>query len=299
MVNFQIIIMKEKKFKLLVLPSVPNMQQVAERLPFPVELTKGRFRSLEIIFQNNQSRIFHDGMDLRSFSFVWLCSSWSSRDLAYAIELYLDRNKVPNTHVEKSTSKLTDQMIFSLNGIPSPDTLFIGHKDVESCLTRIQKVCGYPLVIKDTKGSRGAHSVKVETEEELLEKMKELPKHIKYIFQRYIPNEYDWGIMVANGTIVSGQRRYHCDGEFRNNICKGAEEIFFDPAEIPQKIRKIAKNTSNALGLPWSRSDIIIDKNTGEPYVLEVNRLPGITSKTSDVEGAYIFLSSQIKALIK
>lgn len=289
--------MEEKNFKLLVIPSVHNMQQVINRFSFPITLTKGRFKNLEIIFKNGDVSVLHKGVDVREFSFVWLCSSWGSRDLAYAVQLYLDQNNISNTHVEKGTSKLTDHMVFSLNNLPSPNSLFIGHKDVEQCLEMIEKTCGFPLVIKDIRGSRGAHSVKAKTKEELIEKMKELPKHKRYLFQQYIPNEYDWGIMVANGVVVSGEKSYPCDGEFRNNACNGAKEVFVNPVDIPENIKQIAINASGTLGLLWSRTDIIIDKNTGEPYILEVNRLPGITSKTSEVEGAFAFLSSQLEAL--
>jgi len=139
----------------------------------------------------------------------------------------------------------------------------------------------------------------VATEEDLSRKIGELPKHKKFIFQKYITNEYDWGVMVANGVVVSGEKSYPREGEFRNNTCNGAEEVFVDPADIPEHIKRIAIETSSALGLAWSRSDIIIDKDTHRPYVLEVNRLPGLTSKTSEVEGAYTFLSSQIKALLE
>jgi len=290
--------MKKKNFKLLVLPTVPNMQQVIDRFPFPISLTKGQFKNLEFILEDEQVRILHKGVDIREFSFVWLCSAWGSRDLAYAIQLYLKQNDVPCTHVEKGTSKLTDHMVFSLNGIPSPSTLFLGHKDVEKSLVQIQNVCGYPLVIKDVKGSRGTSSVKVTREKDLSAQMKDLPKHKKYLFQKYISNEYDWGIMVANGVVVSGEKSYPSAGEFRNNACNGAKEVFVDPAEIPQEIKQMAINTSRALGLSWSRSDIIIDKKTEKPYLLEVNRLPGITSKTSEVDGSYAFLSSQIASLI-
>lgn len=291
--------MNEKKFKLLVLPSVSNMRQVVARFPYPIELTKGKYKEMEFIMKEGQAAILLSGVDIRQFSFVWLCSSWGSRDLAYAIQLYLEKYKIPYTHVEKGTSKVTDHMLFSLNGIPAPDTLYVGRKDVEKNLDRIREVCGYPLIIKDIKGCQGAHLVKVESEKELLEKLTELPRHKKYIFQRYICNCFDWGVMVADGVVVSGQKRFACDGEFRNNVHKGAEEIFVDPVDIPEDLKQMAINTGRALGLAWSRTDIIIDEKTQKPYVLEVNRLPGITSKTSDVEGAYIFLSTQITAIAK
>lgn len=286
--------MTKKNLKLLILPSVPNMQQVVDKLPFSTILTKGQFKNLAIIFKNNQATVTHKGINLRDFSFIWLCSSWGSRDLAYAVQLYLDKHKIPSTHVEKGTSKLTDHMIMALNNVPSPDTLFIGSKDIEKNLDQIKETCGYPLVIKDIRGSRGAHSLIIKDQTELLIKIKELPKHKSFLFQQYIANEYDWGIMVANGIVVSGEKSYPCQGEFRNNTCNGAQEVFVDPAEIPQSIKDIAIKNSQLLGLLWSRSDIIIDKNNQKPYVLEVNRLPGISAKTSEVEGAYKFLSSQI-----
>ena len=262
-----------------------------------MDLTKGRFKNIEFIFKDNQVSVLHKNIDLKNFSFVWLCSSWGSRDLAYAVQLYLDFHKIPHTHVEKGTSKLTDQMALSLENIPAPDTLFFGHKDVCKSLSQIQKVCGYPLVIKDIRGSRGAHSLIINSEAELLEKITALPRHKSFIFQKYIANEYDWGIMVANGAVVSGEKSYPCQGEFRNNTCNGAQEVFVDPLDIPQAIKEIAIKNSVLLNLSWSRSDIIIDKNTQRPYVLEVNRLPGISAKTSEVEGAYKFLSSQIELI--
>jgi len=289
--------MTPKKLKLLVLPSVSNMDQVVKKISLPVDLTKGRFKNIEFIFKDNQVSVLHKNIDLKNFSFVWLCSSWGSRDLAYAIQLYLDFHKIPHTHVEKGTSKLTDQMALSLENIPVPDTLFFGHKDVRKSLSQIQKVCGYPLVIKDIRGSRGAHSLIINSEAELLEKITALPRHKSFIFQKYIANEYDWGIMVANGVVVSGEKSYPCQGEFRNNTCNGAQEVFVDPLDIPQAIKEIAIKNSVLLNLSWSRSDIIIDKNTQRPYVLEVNRLPGISAKTSEVEGAYKFLSSQIELI--
>ena len=289
--------MTPKKLKLLVLPSVSNMDQVVKKISLPVDLTKGRFKNIEFIFKDNQVSVLHKNIDLKNFSFVWLCSSWGSRDLAYAVQLYLDFHKIPHTHVEKGTSKLTDQMALSLENIPAPDTLFFGHKDVCKSLSQIQKVCGYPLVIKDIRGSRGAHSLIINSEAELLEKITALPRHKSFIFQKYIANEYDWGIMVANGVVVSGEKSYPCQGEFRNNTCNGAQEVFVDPLDIPQAIKEIAIKNSVLLNLSWSRSDIIIDKNTQKPYVLEVNRLPGISAKTSEVEGAYKFLSSQIELI--
>ncbi len=292
--------MKSKKtFKLLVLPTVGNVPQVIEKFPFPIDLTEGKYKDLEFAFRDQGVSVTCNGLDLKNFSFIWLSSSWVSRDLAYAVKLYLKAGKIKHTYVEKGTSKVTDHMLFALNNIKVPDTLFLGHKKIEESLNKIQDVCGYPLVIKDTKGARGSYSILVKTAKELIKEIKKLPKHKKYLFQRFIPNDYDWGVLVANGKVVSGEKSYPCFGEFRNNTCNGAREVFVDPADIPKEIKKIALKTSKALGLSWSRSDIVIDKNNQTPYLMEINRLPGLSSKSSEVEGAYQFLASQLACFVK
>lgn len=286
--------MTKPPFKLLCLPTVKDIEKVLARFPFPINLTKGNFKELEFIFHKKNTKILYNGINLTNFDFIWLSSYWDSRDLAYAVKLYLDKTKTKTTIAEKSTSKITDQMIFSLNGIPVPDSLFLGEKPIKDSLAQIKKVCGYPLIIKDTKGSRGLDSIYIASEKELLEKIKQFPNYRKYFFQKYIPNQYDWGILVSNGEVVSGEKSYPEIGEFRNNVCNGAKEIFMNQKDIPNRIKQIAIKANNALGLTWSRSDIIIDKNTKEPYLLETNRMPGITPGTTEVDGAYKFLTSQI-----
>jgi len=276
------------------LPTVKDIEKVLARFPFPINLTKGNFKELEFIFHKKNTKILYNGINLTNFDFIWLSSYWDSRDLAYAVKLYLDKTKTKTTLAEKSTSKITDQMIFSLNGIPVPDSLFLGEKPIKDSLAQIKKVCGYPLIIKDTKGSRGLDSIYIENEEKLAKKLEQFPAHRKYFFQKYIPNQYDWGILVSNGEVVSGEKSYPEIGEFRNNVCNGAKEIFMNQKDIPNRIKQIAIKANNALGLTWSRSDIIIDKNTKEPYLLETNRMPGITPGTTEVYGAYKFLTSQI-----
>lgn len=291
--------MHKKPFNLLILPSVENMRQVIDKFALPVKLTAGSYANIEMTFVNGQVSVTHDGVDLRNFSFVWLSSAWKMRDIAYAVRLYLERHGIPHTKVEKGTSKLTDIMTFALNGVAIPDTFFSGRTGIERVPTAMRKACGYPLIVKDTKGSRGLHSEYASDGRELLKKMTGLPDHKTFIFQRFIPNEYDWGIIVANGCVVSGEKSYPRKKEFRNNTCNGAREVFVPASKIPSDVKTLALSASHALGLAWSRTDIIVDKETGKYSVLEVNRLPGITSKSSEIQGAYIFLASQIGPLMR
>jgi len=277
--------------ELLVLPTIERIDEIVQGISKDISLTKGNLQKIEFIFKNNEVKLSHKGLDLKGFSLIWLSSFWNSRDIGYAVKLYLDHFNVKHTFVEKSTSKITDQVKFCLNNILIPDTFFVSTKDISKYIERIENICEYPLVIKETKGSRGKYSAYIRNRKELISKFKELPKHKKYIFQKHIPNDYDWGVLIANGKIVSAEKSYHKDGEFRNNASNGAKEVFIDLDDVPDQIKEIATKATNILGLSWARSDIIIDKDTNIPYLLEVNRCPGITSNTNEVRGAQQFLN--------
>jgi len=189
-------LMNKKNIHLLVLPSAKNIARVVNKLSFDAILTKGSYRDIEFIFQKNQIRVLHDKKDVKYFSFVWLSSFWSTRDLAYAVKLYLKKYNIPHTYIEKSTSKITDQMTFSLKGIRTPDTLFVDSSNIKNNLRRIREVCGYPFIVKDVRGSLGANSLLINREEDVLETVQQLPKHKKYFFNdsflMIMTGEFSW-----------------------------------------------------------------------------------------------------------
>lgn len=289
----------EYKLKLLVLPAVTSTAEVIDGMSRPIELTKGKYDKVDFCFMANSVKISHDGVDLRDFDFVWLSSFWESRDLAYAIMLYLDFYNVPHTEVEKSTSKITDQVQFSLNNISSPNTFFKDSSEFDDVVLDVERTCGYPLIMKDTKGSMGKFSAFASNRQELFQNFQDLPKHRKYFFQEYILNDYDWGVLIADGKIVSAEKSFPAEDEFRNNACNGAVEKYVELFEIPSAVKNVSHNASSVLGLDWSRVDIIIDKETKLPYVMEVNRSPGVTSGTTDITGARNFIKSKLNSADK
>jgi glutathione synthase/RimK-type ligase-like ATP-grasp enzyme len=280
---------------LLVLPTINNIEEIIKGLSMPVLLTKGSYKMLEFRIKNNELSLIHNEVDIKNYENIWLSSSWNTRDVAYAANLYLERFNTPHTYVEKVTSKITDMVQFIINGITMPDTFFVDLPDISRYVHTIEAICGYPLIIKDIMGAAGANSLLIRNRDELLTKSRQLPKNSKFIYQKFIPNDYDWGILVANGEVVSGERSYPAKGEFRNN-CNGAEEHFTALADIPVEIKNMALKAHSLLGLSWSRSDIVIDRTNQKAYLMEVNRCPGISTGTAEVAGARCFLEEQIRS---
>jgi len=290
---------QEKTIDLLVLPPVENIREITKDIN--VNVTIAYYSNLEFIFKDGQVSIMLKGKDINSFSAVWLSSHWGTRDLAMAVNLYLDSYNVPNTYTESSTSKITDAMGFSLANLRTPDTYYVKDSMAIKRIVNIEKVCGYPMIMKRTKGFGGLHAKLITSRKELTEAIQERNKKFKYMFQTFIENEYDWGIMVVNGKIISGERSYSKEGEFRNNSIVGATEVFTKIEDIPEEVKEIAHYAARSLGLSWSRADIIIDKVTNKPYLLEVNRFPGITNGTTEVSGAREFITNylNINGLLK
>ncbi len=286
----------QKKKKLLTLPTKYNIAELTRRITIPFELTRGSYKKIEFRFIDNSPSVVQGSVDLREFSNVWLSSTWGNRDLAYAVKLYLDHHRVAHTYVEKTTSKITDQMLFALNNIAIPNTFFVDNTDIQEYVEIIERICGYPLIIKDTEGARGKNSSLILNRKKLISESRKLSKSKKFFFQSYIPNDYDWGILVANGKVVSAEKSYPKAGEFRNNVGQGGTEVFSPLDSVPSEIKEIAVRAAKALKLNWSRADILVDKNTQKAYLMEVNRFPCLTSGTSEIEAGQGFLENFLGA---
>ncbi len=284
-----------KKKEILVLPAIQNLKEIAEGLSSQLNITKAKYSQVEFQFNNGYANVKVAGKDFKDFDYAWVSSFWKTRDLAYAIKIYLDHHQVKHTFIEQSTSKITDQLIFALNGINTPNSFYIETKEITPHLDTIDRICGYPLIVKDIRGMRGDSSKLSECKACLLECIQKLPRHRRFQFQSFIPNDYDWGIMVANGKVVSAEKSYHSLTGFLNNACNGSKEVFVDVAEVPEDIKQMAIKASKALNLTWSRADILIDKRDQKASLLEVNRFPGTTSKSTEITGARSFLKNIVK----
>lgn len=283
-----------KKKTILVLPGIENLATVSNEFTSDYNVTGGRFCDLVFQFVNSDLRIYFRGKDLRAFSYVWISSYWDDRDMAYGVSLYLRKHGVPHSFVEKAGSKIVDQILFTQAGIPIPDTCFSTKLSSDTVSGLVEETCGFPAIIKDIYGARGRYSKMVERMDGFESVVKKLHPCRRFMFQRFIPNEYDWGILVVDGVVQSAEKSYRAEGEFRNNACRRATEQFVPVSEVPDRVKWIAVKAAEVLGLSWSRSDIIVHKDTEEPLLLEVNRFPGTTFGSGEINAATTFLRTRI-----
>jgi len=278
---------------ILLLPGTANIEILKKGLP-KHKISKSKSYEIRFTIKDGKLRIVNKEKDCSLYDFVWLNSYWRSRGLAYAISLYLQKNNVRHTKVEKCTSKIVDQAYFALNTLPCPNTFFVNSRNIEQYIEEIEDICGYPLIIKNIKGSRGNHMILAKNRKQFLDAVRKLPPRMDVMYQKYIPNDYDWGVLIADGKVVSVEQSYHHDGEYRNNECNGAKEVFRKIEDCPEHVRELALNAAKVLNLSWCRPDILIDKTNNKEYLLEVNRAPGITVGTTEETAIVDYLGSLV-----
>lgn len=282
--------------KVLVLNPPLKLREVAKQLSKQARLVRGYYRDIEIVFSRDDMRILIKGKDLRKYDYVWVTGSWSKRDFARAISLYLTHHQRPHTVVSEGggTSKLVDMTHFALNKLPQPRSYFCSNTEYARRVQEIATVCKFPLIAKDVKGTFGRKSFLANSLQELREHLFAADENTSYVFQEFIPNCYDWGIVVGNGSILSAEKSYRNPSSdcFMNHAASGAQEVFVPLIDIPQDVINMAIKASEVLNLTWARSDIVINSETDAPFILETNRSPRMTPNSTEVTAFTEYIKS-------
>lgn len=285
--------------RVLVLNPPTKFREIRKVLGKSISLVRGFYRDIEMVFTSTDMRVVIKGKDLRNFDFVWVTGSWSKRDLAKVISLYLTHYNRPHTVVEEGAgvSKLVDMTVFALAKLAQPRSYYCSRTEYLRRAEEIATVCKFPLIAKDVKGTFGRHSFLARNLKELKEKLFMANEHTDFIFQEYIENDYDWGVIVGNNEVLSAEKSYRKQNDltFMNHASGGATEVFVPKQEVPPKVQEMAIQASKLLGLTWARSDILVCKTSGKSYILETNRSPRMTSESTEVQAFAEYINAFMK----
>lgn len=251
-----------------------------------LEIVTASLDEVELFINEDKYEVKINDLDIQRFDYVWLTSSWRTRTIAYAVYLYLIEHGISCNEVEPEKSKLTDMIEFALNGLNVPNTYFISKRNIKAKIKSIEDFCEYPFILKPTRGSLGTDVLLIKSEAEFKEILPKLNRNEKYICQKFIPNTFDYRIIVGNGKVVSACERVRQDDEFRNNTYRGAQENFLDIAALAKTITDMALLSASVLNLTWAGVDVVTSSKTGKNYILELNRSPGLTIGSTEISAA-------------
>lgn len=163
-------------------------------------------------------------------------------------------------------------------GVRVPDTVMVSSvKEARKVLETFK----YPLLIKlvTSFGGEGVFYISSRESAESVIKTLQL-MNIQMIIEEFVPNAgEDIRGFVVGGKVIASMKRVAKEGEYRANVHLGGKAT---PFELTKEMEEICVKAAEATGAKICAIDMLQDKVTGKPYVIEVNTNPGIQG----IEGA-------------
>jgi len=181
-------------------------------------------------------------------------------------------------------NKNTTNRILEANGLPTPKNAIVS--DPDGIDAALKEVGGkFPVIVKLLSGSQGIGVSQVDSYESLKSVLQTLWKASgknEILIQEKIPADGDIRIHVLSkkffspndeeSVVLAAMKRTAAKKDFRTNfsIGGGVEKIKLTP-----EMEEISKGAAKAVDATWCAVDLIVDKKTNKPYILEVNASPG------------------------
>ena len=131
----------------------------------------------------------------------------------------------------------------------------------------------YPVIVKRGSLQRGLGVHLAHSFAEVERIIANDEESSSFLIREFIPNDGDIRVFTIGYKAVGAMKRIPAQGEFRANISRGGRGENFDLKKYPE-IARIAEKISEMNNTEIAGVDIILHKETGEPYVLEINRGP-------------------------
>ena len=168
----------------------------------------------------------------------------------------------------RDSSKLLQAVQFEKLDIPVARTLLV----TGGLLRNMPSDWKFPCIMKATHGSHGNDNHLVQTVEEVERIAAETPDK-PFVLQRFVPNDGDFRILMIGDEVITIGRKA-AEGSHLNNTSQGGEAVMVPVDSLPAKIITDAKKIMNELRMTIAGVDVLIDKETGDYYFLEVNAQP-------------------------
>lgn len=145
----------------------------------------------------------------------------------------------------------------------------------------------FPVIVKTNKSKQGkgvgfarnAEEIKKFTEAHL-----KSDKKVGFALREHIPNDGDYRVNVVGGKAVICLKRTPKKGEYRSNIALGGT-LTDAGLEQTKEICEVAEKIVRAANYDIAGVDVMVHKESGKPYILEVNRAPSGLDEDQDVSG--------------
>lgn len=235
--------------------------------------------------------------DIREFDLVIVRFVGEYLVEAHAVAVYCETFGIQYTDTYFNRlllDKLSAQFALWFDGIRNwPRTMY---GPVEEMKRRLPEF-GEKAVLKDNKGSKGRLNFVVFSPEQLQLIIDENPG-IFFVLQEYIPNKGDLRVLVLDEVASLVIRRTGNGSSHLNNTSQGGVAEIVPLNDIEPDILRIAERAAKLLKLQVAGVDVMYDERTNEPYLLEVNNAPQISSGSFIDEKADLY-ANMIQSMLR
>ncbi len=252
-----------------------------------VQVVYTTYQDLQFTVVGGRTQIYdtRNNIDLKDVDLVhfknWVYDPYT----APVVAMYLHRYEVTffnsEVHTTQVPGKLGQMFLLAENDVPVPDTLYASKERLQEYFEHgtLPEGFAYPLIMKANDGSKGDDNHLVKDAEQAIDILTASDPEKEYVLQCFIPNDGDYRLLYIGlgGEPLIFHRR-GVEGSHLNNTSKGGTGTFVPQEEFPAEYGLLARRAAELLGREIGGVDVLVDKVTGQAYVLEVNATPALAT---------------------
>jgi ribosomal protein S6--L-glutamate ligase len=256
-------------------------RQFADRSEGWVEAECLFFRDLDFVIEDGRLEITDrvSGRSLSEADLVFFKTWAYYPEHAAAIVSYLDGRGIPHYNSEvanrRADTKIGELAAMATAGLPVPDSVFCLPLAIPDMLEARVGSWAFPMVMKSAAASKGDANFLVNSTAQIHELLKEHGEQ-PFIFQKFIPNTYDYRVLIMGGEIVAVIKRIRQSDEHHlNNTSKGAVGELVAPDKLSAAMRRAALKAAALFSRDVAGVDILpVGGDDRDFVILEVNKRP-------------------------
>ncbi len=159
-------------------------------------------------------------------------------------------------------------LLFQRGGLPVPRTIYLASTDRALLDAHVERVGGYPVVVKTLGGEGGVGVLLVESRRSLYGVVDHLVHGgANPLLCAYVPDAIHWRVVVVGERAVAAYRNPLEAGDFRTYASEDPEDYL---ADVPAEMARIAVEAVRLVGTEFGGVDLL-EHESGRLYVLEAN----------------------------